>query len=366
MEFSLAVLAVMIFVLPAAVSDAQDTNNLIGTNWQLTTITSGDTETPAIAGSRVILQLNEDNQVAGSGGCNTYGGSYTIEGDAITFAEIVSTLMACADDSLSEQEQTYFAALQSATTYELSGDQLIIHFGEGQGLVFTQVGIPANSEWLLLSFGAAGEETPVVEGTVITLEFGADNRVSGSGGCNTYSSSYVDEGGTLAFSPIVSTKRACAQSGATQQEQTYFAALQSATRYELSGNQLIVHYGDSQQLLFERINVLNNSQWQLASIGGTPVIAGSAITLEFGENNQVGGSGGCNTYGGSYTMEDDTITFSDIFSTLMACLEGGIMEQEQVYFAALNSATRYEISSDQLIIEYDDGQQLVFTSATSQ
>src|SRR5215211_4103980 len=52
----------------------------------------------------------------------------------------------------------------------------------------------ANTQWRLTSFGAAGAQSPVIEGTTITLKFGADGRVGGSGGCNSYGGDYRERG----------------------------------------------------------------------------------------------------------------------------------------------------------------------------
>lgn len=51
---------------------------------------------------------------------------------------------------------------------------------------------------------------------------------------------------------------------------------------------------------------------------------------------------------------------SALFSTRRACLEDGLMAQEQAFLTALESATTYALGLDQLIIVYGDGQQLVF------
>ncbi len=105
---------------------------------------------------------------------------------------------------------------------------------------------------------------------------------------------------------------------------------------------------------------LANSQWKLVSFGKTgaeiPVVEGSSITLEFKENNQVGGNGGCNSYGGKYEMQDDNLSFKDITSTLMACADEQVTQQEQQYFQALQTATRFEITEDNLTIWYADEQ----------
>lgn len=104
--------------------------------------------------------------------------------------------------------------------------------------------------------------------------------------------------------------------------------------------------------------------WQLVSFGAPGVEAlvtpQGAITIQFEENGRAGGSGGCNRYGARYTVQGQTIAFAGVFSTRKACPGGSVMEQERRYFAALEAAARYQVVGDQLIIETNDGQRLVF------
>lgn len=113
--------------------------------------------------------------------------------------------------------------------------------------------------------------------------------------------------------------------------------------------------------------VLENSKWTLTLFGApdaeTPVVAGSTITLVFDTDGQAGGSAGCNTYGGSYEVQGDQLRFGELISTLMACVDQGVMEQEMAYLAALQSADRFAIDGDMLRIWYDDENGvLVFTA----
>ena len=104
---------------------------------------------------------------------------------------------------------------------------------------------------------------------------------------------------------------------------------------------------------------LENSSWQLVAFGPPtatlPVIPESIVTVEFNTNGEVGGSGGCNTYGGQYQTEGDTLIIGELVSTLRACLDAGITEQEMGYRAALQLADRFVISEDTLTIEYGEG-----------
>lgn len=71
----------------------------------------------------MILQL-EANRLAGSGGCNRMMGSYTLEGEAISFGQVASSMMACEDGM--EQEQSFFRALNAARRWSVKGDDLAL------------------------------------------------------------------------------------------------------------------------------------------------------------------------------------------------------------------------------------------------
>ena len=85
--------------------------------------------------------------------------------------------------------------------------------------------------------------------------------------------------------------------------------------------------------------------WLATTIGGKQVIAGTSVTLKI-EGGRVGGKAGCNGYGGPVEILDDRITFGSLFSTEMACVANGVMEQEQRYLSLLQGATRGDLSSD--------------------
>ncbi len=340
------------FVLPAF---AQNGDPLAGTHWQLVSIG----ETAVVEGTSVTLVFADDGSAGGSGGCNTYGASYSVEGGTIAFGDVFSTLMACAEDYMA-QEQAYFAALQSATTYTLSADLLVITYGEGETLVFEALTQLPGTMWQLETL--AGED---VSG-IITLNFDLENGVHGSAGCNSYGGTVVADGAAIGFGELVSTLMACADEQVAAQEQAYLAALQAAVSYVLTDEQLIIRYADEagsrEELIFVRVHSLANSAWQLETLAGAAVLGEVPVTLQFDDAGLATGSGGCNQYSSRYSMTAGSITFDAVVSTRMACAEG-IMAQERAYFAALEAATSFELNEEQLIIDFADGQRLVFTPA---
>lgn len=197
------------------------------------------------------LSFSDEGTAGGSGGCNNYGGSYTLgSANSIRFSEIASTMMACLGEGVMEQEGAYLEALNTATGYSLTNEQLIITYGEGEQLTFRRVFQLAGTAWELVAYGAADAPTTVTSGSAITLEFDEDNVASGSGGCNSYRSqgSVVEPDGSLSFGEVASTRMAC--EGLMEQERAYFAALQSATDFSIVDGQLVLTYGEGEQLVF--------------------------------------------------------------------------------------------------------------------
>ncbi|MCE7985510.1 MAG: META domain-containing protein [Caldilinea sp. CFX5] len=124
---------------PGATEEAPSTEGkaavLEDSKWRLTLFGAPDAETPVVAGSTVTLEFSADGQAGGSAGCNTYGGSYAVQGDQLVFGEMVSTLMACVDQAVTEQEMAYLAALQSAGRFAVDGDMLRIWYDKEQGVL---------------------------------------------------------------------------------------------------------------------------------------------------------------------------------------------------------------------------------------
>lgn len=100
---------------------------------------------------------------------------------------------------------------------------------------------------------------------------------------------------------------------------------------------------------------LPGTGWRVTGFAGTTGVAtailpGTTVTLAFEANGAAGGTGGCNRYSGTYTLDAaaGTLAFGPLMQTEMACSPDATMTQEAGYLAALARAGAYRITGANL------------------
>ncbi|MGH2605184.1 MAG: META domain-containing protein [Anaerolineales bacterium] len=132
-------LAAAIVVVGATITltvllQGRSSEGLAGTRWSLVALNG---RAPLPAPGPITLEFEIGGRAGGNSGCNSYGATYVARGGSLTFSEVVSTLRACVDPSLNDQEAAYLRALSAVATYEVSEDQLILRdAGGATALVF--------------------------------------------------------------------------------------------------------------------------------------------------------------------------------------------------------------------------------------
>ena len=100
---------------------------------------------------------------------------------------------------------------------------------------------------------------------------------------------------------------------------------------------------------------LYNSKWQLKTIHsreGAAYIYTNAF-IRFDETQKrVSGNGSCNSFGGSVTINDNSLQIGNLFSTKMYC--EAVQTIETDFFTALGKVTRYEIKGNSLLMYQGD------------
>jgi heat shock protein HslJ len=102
---------------------------------------------------------------------------------------------------------------------------------------------------------------------------------------------------------------------------------------------------------------LDGSSWTLVEGEGITTPDNVSLTIAF-EAGRVSGSGGCNRFTGSYQEEGARISLGTLASTRRACAEE-IMRTESAYFSALESASSWSATSDELVLADVSGRALL-------
>ncbi len=287
----------------------------------------------------------------------------------MTIEPVASTMMAC--ETGMEAEQAYFQALGTVQQYSILNQKLTLTYNQGAGvLIYTSANLPfEHTLWTLSLMNGQ----PVTAESSITAVFTPtdtpdEGNVSGSSGCNQYNAGYTLDGNNITMQPAASTMMACETGMDT--EQAYLQMLQASTSYQIAAN-ILTLTGPSGSLTFTASRTpLTEALWKLVSMGDVnnpqPPVAGSNFAAQFSAitgslSGILTGTTGCNEYSTAFAASLDQIKINPPFSTQNTSCAPGLSDQEQNYFLALNDATTYRISGNNLILPYDEGKQsLVF------
>ncbi len=105
------------------------------------------------------------------------------------------------------------------------------------------------------------------------------------------------------------------------------------------------------------ISNLQETYWKLTRIEGKPVVVAERqrephMVLRR-EGDRVTGFGSCNSFTGTYKLEDSSLSFRGVAATMMACMAG--MEQESLFMKALGQGRKYKITGEHLELFDESG-----------
>lgn len=218
--------------------------DLVGTRWVLVSYVNAAGETvEALADREATAEFSADGRMGGNATCNSYFASYEVDGDQLTVSQAGSTMMACMPEEVMQQETDFMAALQTAATHAVAGDQLTIANGAGDVVLTFKAAVPASlvgTNWVGTMYNTGTQAvTNVMEGTTVTANFAEDGKLNGSAGCNTYMSSFTLDGQNITIQPLATTRKMCPEpAGVMEQEAAFVKTLPLATTYTISGSNL--------------------------------------------------------------------------------------------------------------------------------
>jgi heat shock protein HslJ len=221
---------------------------ITGTVWQLVSYTDAGGRLVAVPGRTAVTAIfGNNNRFISSAGCNRYAATYQLTDSTLAFGPLVITELPCSVPSeLVAQETRFVSLLPSVGTVSVIDSRLVLKDDTGNPLlVFSPA--PASSSltgtrWSLDSYASESSGLmPVLSGTTITATFGDDARLSGSAGCNQYSTNYRVNGSTLSIGEIAMTLLYCDKPASIMdQENRVLSLFPSVTQYEMSGGRLIL------------------------------------------------------------------------------------------------------------------------------
>lgn len=202
-----------------------------------------------------------------------------------------------------------------------------------------------NGKWKLLSITNSKNESVKLPNWEILLTF-EGGKVSGLI-CNNFSGSYTVDKDKLNFTEMLSTLMLC--NDLMKVESLVTGVLQGNTLFSVSENSLTLSdLSQTTTAKFEKANFAEilQGKWKLVSMRvGEKESWVEKDTLNI-EKDQI--SGGCNNYGGSFSLTNDEIKFSNIISTKKWCRKSSLIENQ--YFQLLESSTLFRLYRGDLLL----------------
>jgi len=236
----LAVAVALLIVVPSCSSAADDTNTdrLTGVTWVLDASSMDSLVVDASpTDARIDLTLGAE-EAFGTSACNSYRGSYALDGDRLTFGPFAATQMAC-EQPLMDLEAAYLAELGEVSGFEVEADGTLVLTGGDVALSFTAE-VPLaliGTTWRVTTIASANAVSSTIADTELTAGFGDDGTVTGTDGCNRYRAEYSASGGSITIGAPAGTFMAC-EPDVEQQARAFTGAMQAAAAYEISGTSL--------------------------------------------------------------------------------------------------------------------------------
>jgi heat shock protein HslJ len=358
------VIALTIAVATVAQSPATPDPGLEGTQWALRqlAVDGSLTEVPSDVAATLFL---EAGQASGAAGCNTFSGGYVIDGSALTFGPMMSTLMICEDQTASI-EASYLAAFPLVASYSLDGEALGL-LDESGAVLLTYAAVTPQAiagSWTVTSYNDdRNDMAPPITGSIMTAAFGADGTIEASAGCNTFVGPYAIDGDEIAIGPLATTLVACRSDDMQEQETRYLDILLASDRWSQDAGmlELIDTQGVGRQttVVFSATDdAAYLGPWEVTGYDDgsgavIPPVSGSTLTAVLRPDGTIEGDAGCNAFSGPYHASGTTMTIGPLATTRMACTSPAFDTQEQQLLTALQSVSTWE--EDDGIVLRDTG-----------
>ena len=212
---------------PPTGSNPADPALIDGRTFLSIVVKDGDEVRPLVPNTVIRISF-DGNQVSAQAGCNSFGGTFHLDGDTLVVEGGAMTEMGC-DGPRHAQDDWVFGLITSRPTIALSGDDLVLTEGETTiEMKDREVVEPdqalAGPRWVLTSIITGDAVSSVPAEVIASIELHDDGTVDIQPGCNSGGGSYTVDGNILDFSDLVLTRMACMGAGG-QVEATVMSVL---------------------------------------------------------------------------------------------------------------------------------------------
>ncbi|NNG35992.1 META domain-containing protein [Nakamurella aerolata] len=251
------------------------------------------------ASAPLVLDFPGGDTMGASAGCNSMGGRATFTDKTFTAGQLSSTMMACADKAIMDQEQWYADWLSKKLTWTFDNDTLVL---SGAGVTVTykirgdvmagpggpgadassapgsgsgSTGVPAQSsgggmiapgEPVLaprgvqsIVFQAVKITGRTMAGKPLKISFPSAGRMNADAGCNRLTGQVSFSADTMTISALASTEMYCTDADLREQEKWYLQWLETPLSWKLQDKKLILS-GDGVTVTYRMDDVIRPAQ----------------------------------------------------------------------------------------------------------
>jgi heat shock protein HslJ len=196
--------------------------------------------------TQVTLRFGADGTLGVNAGCNTMGGTWSLDGTTLVAQISSMTEMACEEPRMA-QDEWVSGFLSGGLSAAIDADELVL---TGDGVTMTlldrEIADPdqpfEGTTWVLdgiqTGVGDASAVSSVPVGLRSTIVF-EGGQLAVDTGCNSGMARASLDGDTLTLGPLALTKRGC-EPDATELERIVTSVLQGAVQVEIDGRVLTV------------------------------------------------------------------------------------------------------------------------------
>jgi len=174
--------------------------------WTLVAIETPLERTPAPEFQAYTVQFDPNGTVLVVADCNVGSGTWSADGQVLTMSAISLTRMYCGPNSI---DTTFVAMLSEATIWSVIDDQLVLDLRADAGsLIFDPTITAVMWEWQQFE-GSDGTVIAPDDPTRYQLLLSPDGQVSVMADCNLGVGTWTNDGPSLSFGAIATTKMGC-------------------------------------------------------------------------------------------------------------------------------------------------------------